>query len=397
MHVRCGPGEKTEIKSKSYLSVSHAAAYAMVSYMTAYLKYHYPEEYLCAMFNNKEQKSFGPIIEDCSLYGIEILPLSINRSYYDFVTENGCIRFGIKGLKGIKSNAPIDGIIQLRESSRKVTPFQSFDDFIIRTAVTNINGKVTLLPKDIMAPLILCGAFDEHVKDREKLYEYYEKISRMSNSIKSEYQLASTLPGYDDGEKNVTFNRKEEMEYMGFVVSENPLKEYMDDDYYGCYSMDDMPSGGYGSVFGIVIEVMPHKSKNGKDMLILNVQGKTGTARLLAMGQVYDKYSKMDMSQKVFRFTGKFSDKTMFVNKIEGLYAKRKEYILYCDTKEKMRQAMKALENPGFPEADLRILCMYGGREGNIPIESPQVTNHISVSMEVVKRLGCITEKRIGI
>ena len=67
--------------AKYAFNKSHAACYAVVSYQTAWLKYHYPVEFECAMFNNKPIEKYGPIYEDCRLNEIEILPVSINKSF----------------------------------------------------------------------------------------------------------------------------------------------------------------------------------------------------------------------------------------------------------------------------------------------------------------------------
>ena len=73
---------------------SHAACYALVAYQTAWLKYNYPNEFLCAMFNNKPVDKFGPLIEDCRALNIELLPPDINRSGSTFRLEDGKIRYG---------------------------------------------------------------------------------------------------------------------------------------------------------------------------------------------------------------------------------------------------------------------------------------------------------------
>lgn len=87
--------------AKYAFNKSHAAAYAVVSYQTAWLKYHYPVEFLCAMFNNKSQDDYKPLLADMAYYGIKLLPPDINRSYYDFVIEDDGIRYGIAGSKAL--------------------------------------------------------------------------------------------------------------------------------------------------------------------------------------------------------------------------------------------------------------------------------------------------------
>src|SRR5699024_5283372 len=93
---------------------SHAAAYAIVSYQTAWLKYHYPAEFLCDMFNNKDQEGYAPLVDDCASYGIALLLPEINRSESGFVVGWDTIRSGLDGKMGLRGSGVVYWILKNR-------------------------------------------------------------------------------------------------------------------------------------------------------------------------------------------------------------------------------------------------------------------------------------------
>ena len=386
--------------AKYAFNKSHAASYAYVSYQTAWLKYHYPVEFLCSMFNNKDQSDYGPLLEDCNSYGIELLPPSINHSYYDFVVEKGKIRYGIKGIKGIKDESPVEFAIQMRSSSRSESPYTSFDDFLERNCVINENGKITLPDKKFIEGLIFSGAFDEFTEDREYLGAYYGKVAIAVKEAKSDYHLMNILNNipFEPGEKDPVFNRNAEMDYLSTVISDNPLKEYKDDGYYGCIPICDMPTNGFGSIMGIVQDVEKKVSKNNNPMLVLKVQGKSGMTTVFAMRQAYTLYAERDLTGKVYKFSGNFTDGGMFVKQINMFSVVRKSYIYCCKDEDDIKRVQNTLNNPGDPEADLRIVYCADvtGRDGQ-KVNLPQVTKSYAVSYAAVKEIGAVPERQIDV
>lgn len=174
---------------------SHAASYALVSYQTAWLKYHYPLYFACAMLNNNEQKNYDPIIEDCRKSKIKILPPSILYSYYDFTIEKDAIRFGFRGITGVaeKTTDFIDQIVSCRQKNE----LNSFLDFYKNTCLSfSPDGKVLQNKEKFIDTLILVGMFDVFSKNREQLLDFYhtlsENISSLQGDHKKEFSVEST-------------------------------------------------------------------------------------------------------------------------------------------------------------------------------------------------------------
>ena len=145
---------------------SHSAAYAMISYQTAYLKAHYPVEFITALLTS-EKNSRDKIIKHisgCKDMGIEILPPDINESVNDFSVSGERIRFGLGAVKNVGAGA-VESIINSRTSDGK---FTSFTDFLSRVDLRKIN-------KRVVESLIKCGAFDSLGNTRRELMEDYER------------------------------------------------------------------------------------------------------------------------------------------------------------------------------------------------------------------------------
>lgn len=287
--------EMTEF-AKYAFNKSHATAYSYVSYQTAWLKYHYPLEFLCAMFNNKEQEKYAPIIEDCREFGIKLLPPNINRSYYEFVPEESAIRFGFKGIKGIGESDVVTDIIINRMTIGSEAPYKSFKDFMARNS--NLN-------KRVMEAYIYSGVFDEFNPNRASLYKCYDEY----NDFIDENIYVK--------EVDENTNRQFEIDYLGMIVSKNPLDDYKNESYYGCTPVTALKSGE-NSVLGLLSKIESRLSQKGNQMLILTLETLSGTINVLCMEstKMYSTLTNYDYNSKVVKLTGEYKDGTFFGRKI---------------------------------------------------------------------------------
>ncbi len=168
---------------------SHATAYAVLSFRTAYLKAHYPLEYFCALLTSvlgSEEKTAEYIAEAVKA-GVKVFPPDVNRSVSDFSVEDGNIRFGLSALKNIGPQF-ISSLISIRETSG---PFSDVDDFIMRTRDIGINKKQ-------FEVLIKSGALDSLGKKRSQLLAVFESIFDSVQSSKTpegQIDLFSTEDG----------------------------------------------------------------------------------------------------------------------------------------------------------------------------------------------------------
>ena len=167
--------------AKYAFNKSHAAAYAVVSYQTAYLKAYYPEEFMAATLNsflgNLDKVPY--YIEECKRLNIEILKPDINESETRFtVDENGKIRFGMGSIKNVGTVA-VDSIVEERRKNGK---YKSFTEFCERIQGEAVNKKC-------IESLIKAGAFDEFEQTRSTLMASFEEIlDSISDSSKKNFK-----------------------------------------------------------------------------------------------------------------------------------------------------------------------------------------------------------------
>ena len=163
---------------------SHAAAYAVVAYRTAWLKSHYPVEFFAALLTSfiDNASKISKYIEVVKRLGIEMLPPSINKSGKDFSVDNGCLRFGLAAVKNV-GGAVVDEIAAERETGGD---FIGLTDFCKRMVSRKMN-------KRVVESLIKCGAFDEFGLKRAQLFRAYERV--MDDA---QYAAKNTMPGQLD-------------------------------------------------------------------------------------------------------------------------------------------------------------------------------------------------------
>ena len=207
---------------------SHAAAYSLISYQTAYLKAHYPVEFMCAVMDfditNTEKIAFYS--DEVKKMGFKVLPPDINHSDALFAVENGNIRFALAGIKGV-GEANMRAVSAERE---KNGAFKNMSDFIHRMDIKQINRKQ-------LEQLIKAGAFDCLEPNRKKLYVNMENILRhMAAATELKVSAQTSLFGADELSATVKLSEtpdwpdlerlQNEAEAIGFYLSSHPLDVY---------------------------------------------------------------------------------------------------------------------------------------------------------------------------
>ena len=170
--------------AKYAFNKSHATAYGIISYRTAYLKAHYPAEYFTALLTSVLDNA-GKVREyivDAARFGVKVLPPDINGSFETFSADSGNIRFGLLAVKNVGRNFAAAVI-----KGRSVAKYTSFDDFVSRMTGADLN-------KRTVESLIKCGAFDSLGVTRSALMECYESIidsehDRARNNIAGQMDL----------------------------------------------------------------------------------------------------------------------------------------------------------------------------------------------------------------
>ncbi len=316
--------------AKYAFNKSHAAAYAVLAYQTAYLKLYYPVEFFTSILNNRIDK-----IEETSKYltyvkskGIKVLPPDINHSTAYFKCEQGGIRFGLVGLK----NVGLGVINEIVEERNKNGDFKSFEDFINRTIALGIN-------KRMVESLILAGAFDSFGKNRRTLstvcFDYMDRIAA-ANKKKDNMQISlfGTVFEEDEGlELDYPdldeFTSKEklslEKQVLGIYFSGHPLEDFkeqfkqfsfntsvldfFEEDESGEKHYTEVKDGDHVVLGGIITEFKRLPTRSGSPMSFIKVEDVYGQIECILFPKIFEKARDIVKEEQVVRVSGKIQFK----------------------------------------------------------------------------------------
>ncbi len=284
---------------------SHAAAYAAVSYKTAWLKCYYPREYMAALLSSvlDSQNKLASYTAECRRLGIDVLPPNVNESYLTFSVSGGNIRYGLLAIKNL-GKAFIEEII--RERTRGV--YRSFYDFCKRLYGRNMNSRA-------VDSLIRCGAFDGMGANRRQLLAIQKPVLD-DLEYTSRHKLDGQLSFFDLGGDNTLlrsvepvlpaleeFSRDEllhmENETAGIYFSGHPMDDYtlfaerVRADRIGAILFND--SGAYTDgkkvcVVGVVMRVKTQLTKNNKSMAFITIEDRYGSIEAVVFPNVYERF-----------------------------------------------------------------------------------------------------------
>jgi len=316
---------------------SHAAAYAKVSYMTAYLKHHYPAEYMCSVMMRSDRDKLPMLLAECQSLGLTVQGPDICKSDAHFVNDGNAIIFGFGDIKNVGNSGP--GIVSERKSGGR---FRSFKDFLNRV----IAGKAgnSILDKTAIESLIRSGALDCFCGgNREALLGSSEKLSEDIKKRKDkEYELSLLLEEPDNPELSaketkslqrridsrkatiaqltsdissamlyttIPENRRQkldaEKELLGFYVSGHPLDDYAAAILEEKASDLSEVTEGNCKVCGLITElrVRPRK-KDGAPLAFFKLVDRTGEIEIKCWTKEYAKYKKLIEEDAVVSITG---------------------------------------------------------------------------------------------
>lgn len=378
--------------AKYAFNKSHAASYAVVSYQTAWLKYHYPVEYLCALFNNKSQDEFEPLIEDCKTYGIELLPPNINKSFYDFVIEDGNIRYGINSIRGIgEANK---NIIKKICDNRNNGSYDSIQSLLRRNIISTENGDYKYLDKSMVDAFIKSGMFDDFYENRECVANCTLTFldNNKDNSLDENYIIKNVDHLIiNDRRKSIQKNIENDIYYLGFMLSENPLKNYKEDKVYNCTPIDELKDSKNVSIYGYVTSIEDKISSKGNPYILIGLQGKSGKCNIFVMKKNYC-YLKNKIEyylNKVVKVNGSCNRGTIFANSISIMKSSVTEYYIDLKTMDNTKKVSKILnDNQEDGYIPLTINCHWLINSNGIYYESekPKLCI-INVTDEIISNL----------
>lgn len=281
---------------------SHSAAYALLSYQTAYLKAHHPVEFMAALLTSViETKDRVPFyIEECRKMKIEILPPEVNESGEDFLVSGNKIRFGLAAIKQVGYQA-IEAIVKERENG----PFLSLQDFCERVDLGQVNRRV-------IENLIKAGAFSSVPGTRAQLLEILHACVEQGLSwqrLRNSDQLSLFDLAIDNGAANLTillpdardFTPQEvlqmEKEVLGLYLSGHPLTEFRDlIEKYAVYNIDDLHQAQDGEIVtlaGLIAAVRRSVTKRGETMAYFILEDLTGSMEALLFPRKLTEYNNL--------------------------------------------------------------------------------------------------------
>lgn len=294
---------------------SHAAAYAVISYRTAYLKAHYPRAFFAALLTSVlgNAAKVAEYIAECGKRAIPVLPPDINESRMTFHVCPDGIRFGLLALKNVGRQF-IDALLREREKG----PFTSFDDFAERMAAQDLN-------KRMVETLIKAGCFDRLGISRSRLLAAYEGIvdsiqQKSRTNLVGQLDLFAAIPdaaekpkGFEYPDKpDLTLREKlmMEKECSGMYFSGHLLDEYSDHiaslsptpvaDLLAAYADDAPPEAAAQfpdkkliRAAGMISSCTRKTTKKGETMLFFTLEDRLGEIEVLAFPRQYNAYAEL--------------------------------------------------------------------------------------------------------
>ena len=273
---------------------SHAAAYAIISYQTAFLKTYYPKEFIAASMTMdiSNQNKLSEFYEELKRLNVEIIRPNINKCFADFITENDKFYYALGAIKAVGSEA-ISNIVQERVKNGN---FKSINDFISRINPKDIN-------KLQLEGLVKAGAFDDLNNNRQSIFNSIPNIITKSKND-FDNKVANQIDLFGDNnevENNIIENTKDwefeerlskEFEAVGFFISDHPLnqfKEIFDDykiiDYKNFFENDDIKEN---NIAATLLKITERKTAKGNSYAVLKLTDLSSVFELFIFSDILE-------------------------------------------------------------------------------------------------------------
>ncbi len=380
--------------AKYAFNKSHAAAYSMVSYRTAYLKCYYQEELMAATLNSflGNLDKIPYYIEDCKSLNIEVLKPSINESDTRFTVTNNKIRFGMGSVKNV-GIAVIETIIKERIENGK---FESFTSFCERIKDKGINKKC-------IESLIKAGVFDELGKNRATLLASFEGIldsinSENKNKMENQVSMFDLIEEENIEDKKYTFIELEEMnekellslekEMLGIYLSGHPLDKKrdlidrltnvdslkiarIDEEMQEIGDSVSYKDGQTVKIAGIISKVKKKYTKNNKLMAFVSLDDLYGSTEIIVFDSTYSKHFSSIVEENIVLVEGRLSIREDEATKIIASSIKELDDFKVPETQEKPNTINISITNLNEEQkSKLRgAIKFFAGERANFKIE----------------------------
>lgn len=339
--------------AKYAFNKSHAAAYAVLSYITAYFKHHFPADYMCAVLNCTDDiKKMPSVLNDCREIGVKVQPPNINKSGLGFMVVDEEIVFGLDSVKGTRA-ASAASIIKDREENGEYVSFKDFlrrrvadkpttenlikagamDEFStnraallhmytsadeviakikkkeqaideIRNEITQVTSKISIkVSKETDTDEIKAAEeIKKNEKEESKLKKRYEKAIESLESLNKMFDIIRIV----DLPEDYWAKMKAEKEVLGFFVTSHPLNKFRNAEELGCIAINDLADPVKNvKIMGLIenLDIKKRKS-DGKPMAFFDLEDKTGIIHVCCFVKKYEEFGEKIDSDMVVEITG---------------------------------------------------------------------------------------------
>ena len=352
--------------AKYAFNKSHAAAYAVVAYQTAWLKYYYPVEFMAALMTSVIDNStkVSEYIQVCRSMGIQVLPPDINCGDGPFTVDGGSIRYGMYAIKSV--GRPVIDFI--RQERQERGPFKTLEDFI-----TRVNGRE--VNKRTIENLIKAGALDNLDGNRRQMTMIFPSIldnvnNEKKNSMAGQMTLFDIAGEDVKGEFEIRMPDVEEFpremllmfekEVLGVYISGHPLEEYLDVMDRNVTARSDeftvdeevgiakIPDGRDVVIGGMITEKTVKYTKNNQAMAFVTVEDLVGSVEVIVFPRDYERYRDLLVEDNKVFIQGRASveeekDAKLICREVHGFDEGRKELWIQFPDRESYDRQQKGL------------------------------------------------------
>ncbi|GAB4310734.1 MAG: DNA polymerase III subunit alpha [Candidatus Sumerlaeia bacterium] len=323
--------EKIQNFAEYGFNKSHSAAYALVTYQTAWLKANYPVEYYSALLSTTDktnQEKLARFMDEARTRGIQILPPDVNESFVDFtVTRNGHIRFGLGAIKTVGANL-VQNIIVEREKGGR---FENFEDFCLRVDQSLLNTRM-------VEALIRAGAFDSLGVYRSQLLRVCSHVlevaaARQRAQRQGQHSLFDSFMAGGRGDAasdqatvaaaTIALPMIEEApprekaawekELIGFYISSHPLDQFrMEWEAFASLHLGDIENindGQSAAILGLVTGIVEKHDRKGDRMAFVKIEDFTGHAEVIFFASVWEKFRDIVQPEEAVFVAGRVNER----------------------------------------------------------------------------------------
>jgi len=309
---------------------SHSAAYALIAFQTAYLKAHYPLEFMAALLNNEVNNTdkLVRLIGECRAKDLVVLPPDINQSDVNFTVSEGKIRFGLAAIKGL-GQAAIESIIEARADG----PFRDLFDTCQRVDLRKVNRKV-------LEALIKCGAFDLTGAKRSQMAASLDEALEQGARFQKDRESGQTNlfeglePAGDEiparwpniAEWRETLRLNYEKEALGFYISGHPLAR-LENELAALTNTDtqrvqEMGDGTKVRLGGLAVHLDTIITKKGDRMAFVTLEDMAGQVEILVFPELYQASMEYLEQDRPLLVTGELTTEEKGLRSINKIIAK---------------------------------------------------------------------------